>query len=156
VNGAAGAQGVAGKEGAAGKEGKEGPQGPSNGYQAFNDGLGTITGASTTLGKLAVPAGSYLVTAKVWFENQSAARQKVTCTLTNSVNGDSDRTDVTMEPIGSTSYFGRAVVSLEAASKLASTGSWLVNCSGNGNAEIEANNLKIHAIQVGSLSNSNA
>ncbi len=74
-----GPAGASGKEGATGKTGetgKEGPQGPSNGYQSFKDAPGVIKdGETKTLGTLALPSGSFLVTAKVWLEIPGRARR---------------------------------------------------------------------------------
>jgi hypothetical protein len=145
--GASGAAGAAGKDGAPGKEGKAGP---SNGYQAFNDSPGTL---KASMGSLSVPAGSYLVSAKLWVINTSSERQRAACELVNSVTGDRDESAVTLEPIGTTAWFGRTMLTLQAAATLPSAGSWSVNCVA---ATLDGNNLKIQATQVGSLSNTNA
>jgi Collagen triple helix repeat (20 copies) len=161
-HGPQGPQGPQGKEGKDGSQGPQGPKGatgdrgPSNGYQAFNNFPGTIPTTTGELGSLSVPAGNYLASAKLWVENEGAARVKVTCTLTNDVTGDSDTSEVTADPIGSTSWFGRSMISLQAATVLSSAGKWIVSCSSNGAASVIAANLKIQAIQVGSLTNSPA
>ncbi len=158
ARGATGATGATGKEGAGGKEGKEGKEGargPSEGFQAFKDSAGSL-GAQATIGTLAVPAGSYLVSAKLWVINQGAERAEAFCVLTNDINGDKDETNVTADPIGATGFFGRASVSLQAASTLSAAGHWLVKCGGGPASALKAENLKIHAIQVATLSNSSA
>lgn len=152
--GVTGKEGAQGKEGVAGKNGVNGGRGPSNGYQAFNDEVGSLSELVEPIGQVAVPAGSYLASAKLWVVNFSTERERVVCTLTNDVTGDSDQSIVTAEPKGSTPWFGRTMVTLEAASNLAVAGHWIVNCGASN--EAEAKNLKIHAVQVESLSNSNA
>jgi len=157
--GAAGAAGTAGAPGAKGLQGipgEVGPRGPSNGFQAFKDEVGNLATSLKTVGTLAVPAGSYLVSAKLWVDNKATEREKATCTLTNDENGDSDNSEVVLETIGATSFRGRGVIALQAATTLAAAGHFLVNCSGNLTSEIVAHDLKIQALQVGSLSNSNA
>ena len=151
-----GAKGATGPKGADGAKGAEGPRGPSNGYQSFKNSLGTLPTSLAAVGTLTVPEGSYLVSAKLGIENTGTERIKTTCTLTNTVNGDSDTSEVTTDPIESTIWFGRAMVTLQAASTFDSAGTWTVSCSSNGGTGMNGRNLKIQAIQVGSLSNSNA
>jgi hypothetical protein len=157
LKGNAGKTGATGAPGATGKEGspgKEGPQGPSNGYQAFKREIGKINESETaTLGSLAVPAGSYLVSAKVWVENDSnTLRAEVQCTLTNDRTADSDESLVTVEAQESEEFTGHAMVTLEVASTLPTAGHWIVKCS-PAEAAVNANQLKIQAIQVATLSN---
>jgi hypothetical protein len=144
-----GASGALGKEGAAGKEGQ---RGPSNGYQAFKDAVGALNPSEEEeqIGSLPVPAGSYLATAKLWVLNSGAERAPAFCKLVNDENGDGDTSGVTVEPKGATGFFGRAMVTLEAASTLPSAGHWVVRCDAIGKG-VTASNLKIHAIQVANL-----
>ena len=164
AGGAAGQEGVPGKEGSAGREGTPGKNGatgevgatgPSNGYQASKEAVGLLASSLTSVGTLTVPAGSYLATAKLWVTNEDTVREKVTCTLGNNENGDSDASQATLEPIGSTTFLGRAVVTLEAASTLAAEGHWLVSCSGSSTL-LKGEDLKIQALRVGSLTSSSA
>jgi hypothetical protein len=150
--GAKGATGAQGAPGTPGTQGKEGQQGPSNGFQVFNDAPGAVSNTSKTVATLAVPSGSYLVTAKLWAVNSSASRIELECQLINDVNGDKDETDVTAEAEGTTSFFGRSTVSLEAASKFGVPGRWLLKCDAF-NAPINVEDVKLQAIQVASLSN---
>jgi len=153
-----GAKGEKGDTGAKGAQGDEGPRGPSNGYEAFKDNVGLLaSGSLTTIGSLAVPAGSYIVSAKLMIANEGSDRSKTTCELFNDLNGDKDRSEVTTDPIESTFYFGRAMVTLQAASAFSSSGHWQVKCLAQGSTpEIQATWLKIQAIQVGDLSVTNA
>jgi hypothetical protein len=154
LTGAAGAPGAPGVPGPPGTEGKQGAAGSSSGYAAFNESPGTLSASEALVGALAVPAGSYMVTAKLWVANFSAKRENVICRLINDVNVVEDKTVVTPEPIGSTEFDGRDVLVLEAASSLANAGHWLVKCSSEGT--VHAENLEIDAVQVATLTRSPA
>jgi hypothetical protein len=154
--GPTGREGPVGQEVSAGKEGKEGRQGPSNGFQAFKNSVGLPTGPEATVGSLAVPAGSYVVSAKFWVSNTGTERVRVTCSLVNDQNEDKDVSEITADPVGTTSWYGRGMVLLQAASTMDSAGHWLVKCTDNGASGIDGEWLKIQALQVGSLSNTSA
>jgi hypothetical protein len=81
VRGLTGIKGAAGAKGAAGKTGLglTGPAGPSDVY-AGGAATGTLTSAYTSYGTLPVPAGSYLIEAKVTFIPESKA-SKMTCAI---------------------------------------------------------------------------
>jgi hypothetical protein len=155
LKGSTGPQGKEGKEGKEGKagnngtNGSEGPRGPSNGYQSYHDAAVSFY-AAATIGSLAVPAGSYIVSAKLWVQDAANEEIEATCTLTNNVTGDTDTSVVTVQPLGF-EFAGHVVVVLEAASTLGSPGSWFVKCDGTNTAE--AVDLKMQAIQVATLSN---
>ena len=81
-SGPTGENGSPGATGPVGATGQTGPRGPSNGYyfesnndQRFSDGA--------TIGKLDLPAGKYLVTSKVWLDNQEAQGRAFRCQLFN-------------------------------------------------------------------------
>lgn len=147
--------GPAGPTGPRGPQGNEGQRGPSAGYQAFRDVLGPLsTSEAATVGSLAVPAGSYLATAKLWVVNEGTERRRAFCRLNNDETGDGDETEVTVDPEADT-WFGRATVVLQAASTLPSPGTWTVKCGSTGGS-VSGYNLKIQAIQVGSLTSVSA
>jgi hypothetical protein len=152
-----GKQGAPGKEGAPGQnggEGKQGPQGPSNGYEASKESVGPFGSTATVVGSLAVPAGSYEVSAKLFVTDFESEREEVLCELSNDVNSDADTTVVTPEPFGTSKYHGRDVVVLESASTLASNGHWRVACSSPGT--VRGEDLVINAVQVGALTRTGA
>jgi hypothetical protein len=160
ATGATGAKGATGANGATGPQGAPGPQGqkgntgdrgPSNGYLSFKDSVGAIPTTTTAIGSLSLPAGSYLVSAKLWAYNSGTARNYLPCQLVNNETADFDESIITLEPIGTTSYFGRGVQSLMAAATFTTPGTWTVQCSA-GSAGINASDLKIQAVEVGSLS----
>jgi hypothetical protein len=151
-----GPQGPQGSQGLPGAKGSDGARGPSNGYQASKESLGAFpTGEATSVGSLALPAGSYLVSAKLWAYNGGSTRAQVECELVNNKNDDFDHSEITLEPIGATSWFGRGMVVLQAASTFSSAGVWSVDCRGSA-AGINGVDLGIQAIQVGSLTSSDA
>jgi hypothetical protein len=153
--GAAGAAGVPGPPGAQGKEGPAGHNGeraPSNGYESIRDGVSDISNAGiNALGDLTVPAGTYLASAKLSVGNRGAGRARVICALSNNVTGDKDKTEVTLEPTGTTPYAGRAELTLQAGAVLSSAGVWTLGCYALP-GEVESEFLKIQAIQLGALS----
>jgi hypothetical protein len=156
ATGGTGAAGATGKEGPTGKEGKDGPRGPSEGLQAFKDSVGLIPTELTTIGTLTVPAGSYLVSAKLYvLNNEGTVRQEALCQLVNDVNSDKDETAVTAEPKGSTSFYGRVAISLQAGTVMPAGGHWIVSCLSTGTL-LKGEDLKIQAIQVAKFSNTNA
>ena len=74
--------GAQGPTGATGLQGPIGPVGPSHGY-GVDSGTGSLTwtGAVQTVSTLAVPAGSYVVFAKVLGNNNDAGESDINCEL---------------------------------------------------------------------------
>src|SRR5579871_417326 len=154
ATGPQGKQGAQGTAGAAGAAGGQGPVGPSNAYTAFNEGFVEVKfPENVTVVSVAVPPGSYVVTAKVEAIDSTLKRTIVECELVNDVNESHDSGDASIEPLGTTEYNGRAVVTLLAASTLATSGHWQLNCaSGSTPEKIKLLEAQISAEQVGSLS----
>ena len=154
AKGKTGATGKQGAQGAPGAEGKQGPTGPSNGYSAFNATVHNMEfPQNITMDTVAVAAGSYLVSAKMETVNETTKRQLVGCELVNDVNGDRGEANVTVEPIGTTSFNGRETLVVQAASTLATAGHWLLDCGGSAVSEtLKGRNAEISAVQVATLS----
>jgi hypothetical protein len=148
-----GPAGSQGSQGLPGSKGSDGARGPSNGYQASDSSEVALTTSFTTIGSLAVPAGSYLVSAKLWGYNTASSRALLECQLTNSENSDDDRALATLEPIGATAWFGRSTLAMHASSTLTAAGVWSVECLSSP-AGVTVDDLKIQALQVASLTNS--
>jgi hypothetical protein len=148
-----GPKGATGAIGAAGANGKEGPLGPSAGFQAYKDDIGNFGGVQhpepRVLGKLAVPAGSYMVTAKLVVSSQIAF---VICRLENNETADADSSEANLQEQNGGSP-GIQTMSLEASASFARPAEWMVKCEGNGSGGANASQLKIQAIQVASRSN---
>jgi hypothetical protein len=95
------------------------------------------------LGRLAVPAGNYFVTAKVIVSAQASEPQ---CRLENNETADADISEAIIDP-------GEQTMSLEATAAFSAPGEWVVKCTTLGTVEVESRQLKIQAIQVASRSN---
>jgi hypothetical protein len=91
------------------------------------------------------------VTAKLWVSNRGAGRAEVACVLSNNVTSDNDFSRTTVEPVGTTPYKGQAALSLQDAATLATDGVFSVGCF-TSPGEVEGHDLKIQAVEVGSLS----
>jgi hypothetical protein len=154
-DGAPGKQGATGATGSPGAEGKPGPTGPSNAYTAFNpSNVDLKFKGEVAKVAVAVPAGSYVVVAKMQAINETKARQNVACTLSNDVNEVIDESEVAVEPVheGENHYDGRAEPVLEVAGALATAGHWQLECLGSASSEtLKGRNARITAIQVGSV-----
>jgi hypothetical protein len=144
--GSAGATGATGKDGA---PGKEGPRGPSAGFQAFADQSVVISTSLTHMGQLAVPAGSYLVTAKLVVTDGSTTASDVRCLLTNDETQDSDSSNATVGSFGSAP--GSETITLQSTATLSAPAIWQVRCGAT--PEVGGEELKIQAIQIASSSN---
>jgi hypothetical protein len=79
ASGAPGATGAPGASGTAGAPGAPGPTGPSDVYAAGTAFLASLPASETTLGDMTVPAGSYLLQAKVTLKSSMASDSE--CTL---------------------------------------------------------------------------
>jgi hypothetical protein len=151
-------KGETGATGSAGPKGDAGPQGargPSDGYQAYKDLSFNVPAASTMLGSLAVPAGSYLVEARLVIKNFAAWPANAPCTLVNDRTSDSDGVAAHLQRGGLLDPQTLVIV-LEAAATLPTNGHWSVNCASDSNPWVVAYNLKIHAIRVATLSKTGA
>jgi hypothetical protein len=152
--GASGAQGRTGPQGPVGTSGALGPIGPSNVYSADTEPFVNLQfPENPTVASVAVPAGSYVVTAQMQVIDETSERQDAGCELANDVNADHAESQVTVEPLEGKHYNGHAVISVQASSTLAAAGHWLLKCSGSANKEVlRGEKAQINAIQVGALS----
>jgi hypothetical protein len=110
-----GLQGAAGPTGATGPSGPQGPAGPSDLYVARASGV-DISGGSTVL-TLSVPAGSYLINAKVEIENLDLTNQEAFCELsTGDVSrihqGDTDADPATIPLLDTTTVSATTAITL--------------------------------------------
>ncbi len=148
-----GATGAAGATGPAGANGKEGPLGPSAGFQAYKDDAGAFGGVQhlepIVLGKLAVPAGNYMVTAKLIVKSQGGI---VECRLENNETADADISEANLEQQNGGTIAIQTMY-LESTASFARPGEWMVKCESLGTGGASASQLKIQAIQVATRSN---
>jgi hypothetical protein len=155
ANGKPGAIGPQGASGAAGKDGtngKEGPRGPSAGFQSYKDEQVVIGVDLTKMGQLAVPVGSYLVTAKVVVTDGSETASDVRCLLTNNKTQDADSSYATVGKFGGAE--GKETMTMQSTATLSSPAVWEVRCGAN--PEVGGEEVKMQAIQVASSSNNPA
>jgi len=153
ATGARGAQGLPGASGGPGAEGKQGPLGPSNAYTALNTSfVETKFPENVTLASVNVPAGSYVVTGKVLAINETTARQLASCEVVTNGN-EEDSSSATVEPIGGTSFNGRATITLLEGVTLAAPGTVQVDCgTSNASEKMKLTEAQLSAVQVGALS----
>ena len=141
-----------------GAAGTQGPIGPSNVYSAFSSADTDLKfGGERVHLTVAVPAGSYLVTAKMQSLNETEKWQNVSCSVTNDVNETNDTSEVLVRPKndkGATSnYDGRAVSILEVPATLGAAGHWELECSGSASSEtLKGREPELIAQQVGAVS----
>jgi hypothetical protein len=141
--------GPQGPAGPAGAVGPQGPIGPSTGYE-FDSGNGILawTGAFQTVATLNLPAGSYVLSAKVLGNNTAAVDAVFECQL--KVNGTivDDMNDVLI--VGPNIDQDRAYVSLGSTATSAGAAAVTVDCDAD-NANGAWVDRVITAVKVGSL-----
>jgi hypothetical protein len=139
--------GPAGVNGGAGLQGLVGPTGPSDVY-ADGRAAGTFPPAPQyiSLASVSVPAGSYLIEAKVTYDG--GEKQRIECWLADNVKLLEvwDKAAASGGPGGSEKT-PTSVVSLAAAQKFAGPRPIELVCAGSGNVE----NAHLLAIKIGSL-----
>ena len=141
----AGATGHVGAQGPQGVQGVAGPGGSSLGLVESVDAPGTTgtSGSEITLATLhSIPAGSYILTGKIWLSGGITATQ-VHCYLR--AGTDVDETDVFMSGASAA-----AAASFILPHTFASTGTATLSCNSFGNS-FGTNHAKIAALQVQSL-----
>jgi hypothetical protein len=133
----------AGPRGPRGPQGLPGPSGPSDGYSASLVGPVPVAvqEAPAVLAELEIPqAGSYVITAKAYFESTGSGIATIACTL-DTLAGDVDKVELLAgnpTPAGLTvvhAYDGPGAVDLDCAARAAA----------------QAHYVRITAIRLGSL-----
>lgn len=138
-----GTQGTQGIQGIQGVQGNQGQIGPSSATSAYNTNQVAYGSGTSTIGSLALSAGSYVVMASTTI-NDNIEDQDTRCTLDDSIAGTID------ERYTSTATVYPAQTSLSLVAPLETTGSTVsVNCYGGTNAS--ATETHITAIKVGSV-----
>jgi hypothetical protein len=116
-------------------------------YQEVGDAMGPIsvpTSSVVTIGTLALPAGSYVVTASLYFMNDSPDPGIAYCTL---LVGDRNAQVIDSEPAG------QAVSqALTVAANLSTPGLAMLKCSNNGDGgNLSIQTFNLNAVRVGML-----
>lgn len=142
-----GLQGERGPQGEAGPQGEQGPRGPSDAYAASADGV-PLGGDTTTIAKLGLPAGAYVVTVSFVADNgESKSPAEVAC---QSPSGR--KFYASLDPgVGSEPANASAqVLSYTDTLRLEQDDGAVVNCSASGEGVV-ANSVQLTAVQVATL-----
>jgi Collagen triple helix repeat (20 copies) len=149
--GATGATGATGAAGAAGAQGAVGPTGPSAVYLRSKDSVAApnpidLNSATTTVLALDVPAGKYLVTAKLVAANQ-VNDTETDCRLI--AGADTDESFAWAAGIQS-----QIPMSLMLTHDFAAAGQIQLNCTDSGIGASILKRLKVSALKVGEITTS--
>jgi hypothetical protein len=153
-----GAIGPKGATGATGPAGPQGPQGPSAGFSASSDGVALTNGASsdTNVVSLNVPAGSYLVSAKLVPYLDSVSTDAMHCDLLDPSGNVLDQSYATLS-VQTDSFadtFGDETISM-LAPMTTGGGTVSIGCSDDANSAIMFRN-QLAAIQLGNVTSASA
>jgi hypothetical protein len=147
ATGATGPQGPAGPQGPQGATGPAGASGASTGYFARQDGFMVLPpNAQSPIISKNVPAGSYVINAKITGVNVSGNKQTMVCFLDPSV----DRTEVRID-----FNYGanKQTIVLQGARTFFSPGTITLTCSG-GNFDMSVDSGTLTAIKVDAINSS--
>lgn len=150
--GATGVPGVPGTPGAQGEPGVRGLTGPSDAYAARNDAIENLLNQSTEVPviTLALPAGSYALSAKFLADNDNAGTARIDCNLRDAAGASVDFMKLRLSPTGGANEFGE--VSLLGTATLSDVGSVSVTCVTPETAGgVTAGFRKLIATKVGTL-----
>ena len=140
-----GPRGPKGERGAKGEAGERGAPGPSTVYAGFNDGPIGLVEPPIPMLSIPVPAGAYAIQAKANPFTQGGSNL-VQCRLDAGSDFDIGEVEITLESTGATT------IALQVVHVFPAAGSVTITCtSEGGGAGLAVKNLKITAIQVGSI-----
>jgi hypothetical protein len=147
-----GPRGLTGGRGPAGKRGAQGPAGLVRGYIDNSGGADLTNSSLTTVGTLPLPAGKFLITAKVdaAIGSSNNGDDVVSCDLTDSNGNTLDTTGVTLIPgLDDAAGWGMTMLG---ATTLTATGSVQVLCAnGTGPGGGSAGSVVITAVPVAKI-----
>jgi hypothetical protein len=156
-----------GQAGAAGPTGPQGPTGPEGAARATGalvpaGTAAAVTGskatatATDTLGVIAtlpLPAGDWVVFAKAWAEDQTAGfSTRLDCSL-----GAGSEVDTVVARLQDPTVTGsafRSTLAFNVPARLSTAGQAVLECQAGGGSSVTINDIRISAIEVGSLSTS--
>jgi hypothetical protein len=144
-----GSTGPTGPAGPSGPQGPAGPPGPVNIYYTTNAGPVTLplTGSTATVVSLSLPAGSYWISAKSWFQNTSTTNTvNANCWISNDYTTSYNTATI---PIGTDADYG--TMSVQDAITLSTTTPVSLECSYTGEAPLTANEAQMIALPVTSI-----
>jgi hypothetical protein len=153
-NGQIGPRGESGERGPAGATGPQGERGPSAAFSFASAADRRNVGPELTeLGHLNLPAGNYVLAAKVHTDNESSTTpMDVSCFLTGP-GGLLDQGEATMTGNGGPNVQDEDVITLIASAKLPSGGRLAFACSNTGGVGtiVEMKRVRMTATQVAVL-----
>lgn len=126
-------------------------------YSTFHDATQSVGGSFTQVGALGLPAGSYLIIAKLSsFASEPGYTTFVKCQLSAGVDSDTDRASSGWDAgnsIASPNSSTEAPMALTVVHTFTSAGAATLACYGSSVGNHSVSNVKITAIKVGSISN---
>ena len=143
-----GSQGPQGLQGQQGIQGNPGTPGPSAAFFGSHDpGIVVDSAALTSIGSLNVPAGNYVIVATAGARDNSVSNTEIQCELIAAADIDQTRA-----VLGSVGTPGSAqALSFNLVHTFNSAGSIDLQCTSGGVNDVAFGNIRITAIQVGSL-----
>jgi hypothetical protein len=144
-----GLKGVTGATGATGAKGAKGDTGPSDAFSFFHDAPIALPNTGTPL-SAPLAAGSYVIVAKFWFDNDTNATSRPRCTLTADTDSDTGMLGTSTNAASDDAAMGTLTV----VHTFAQAGTVTLGCSAGSSPPATLNNVKITAITIGSLTNS--
>jgi hypothetical protein len=143
ADGAVGPAGPAGADGPTGPQGPQGPRGPSDAYWT-TVASAAVPDSSASIASLNLGAGSYVVWAKGWFQNNGIGTGQITCTLETATELDEMRLHVATNNAGAATLVG--VATLASATDVS-----LLCSDGGGVANVTASDVRLVALKVETL-----
>jgi len=124
-------------------------------YSTYLNGPVDVSNFGDTIATLAIPeAGGYVILAKAWFANESTATTNaIRCSLT--AQNDRDVSEAVLEPYGGANA-NEGALAFNVVHTFTAAGSAVFHCEDFAAGNIKANQIKITAIEVGSLTNAPA
>ena len=145
AEGARGPMGDPGERGEEGEKGDRGPEGPSDGYYATAISGGPLTQTGAEFGELAVPAGSYVVSATARLMSTGAGASNAQCLIVDRSGGNGGQMNVNLSGTGD-----RKIVPMIFAETVEAPSTFSIQCeltSGGGTVSVDS--LSLTAIKVG-------
>jgi hypothetical protein len=145
--GAAGAAGAAGAPGAAGTTGPAGATGPSDVYiQNISGGIDTPSSSTTTpVATLSLPAGSFLITSKLYGRSGAAGPHTMLCSL------DHGATQIDFTNSGYVDTDAVAHIPLQGSVVLAAPGTVTLTCNSDVVAGFRLYGISLAAVKTANL-----
>jgi len=154
ATGATGATGPAGPKGDTGARGPTGAAGAGFSFVSTRETGRRITNVRERLGRLALPAGRYLLAVKVHADNETnSIPADISCWVMNGA-AELDKGEATMAANGGPNVQDEDVLTLIAAVELPASANIDLDCVGYNTNEIEMKRVRMTAVEVATLTQS--